>query len=198
MGYVAPSTYLLGESAGERFALRDPHQINFWAFLNGSIAGTGHSEPVKSPAAVSYPHIFADVLDPVSVNGRKPGLKGWMPGTYSLTQLAIVRPSKYQKATFSGKRLDVMGYAFSFSQNNFLVISKHPTPPDYVSREQFQTPNYGEMQLDSPPDIDKLLPEEQRLFRAESGRPNEWRIHIPDELVKTVRERLNSESSSKQ
>ena len=196
MAYIAPSTYLVGEAAGDGIVLRDPHQIKFWAFLDGSTSGKEHPEPRKSPAVVSSPHIFVDVLDPKSVNGRKPGPKGWMPGTYRMTQLVIVRPSKYQKATFSGQRFDVM--SFAYSQNQRLVVSKHATPPDYLSRQQDRTPNYGEMELDSPPDIDRLLPEDQRLFRAESGRPNEWTIRIPDELVKAVREKLKSESSSKQ
>jgi hypothetical protein len=193
--YNAPSTYLVGEAEGVGIVLRDPHQVKFWAFLDGSVSGRVQADPVKAPAFLSSPHLFADVLDPRSENGRKLGPKGWMPGTYRMTQLVIGRPSKYQRATFPGQRFDVM--SFAYNQNQRLVVSKLEAPPGYPSGRQDRTPNFGQLELDNPLDIDRLLPEDQRLFQAESARPNDWTIRIPDELVKACREKLASAEASR-
>lgn len=193
--YGTPDQYILMESQGIGDELYDPLQVRFWAFPNGRPSFNVGSARARTSAENQSQFIFADVLDPVATKGPKTELKRWMPGTYRMAQLVIIRPSEDEKATFAGRRYDVLKSAAS--RDRRMAVIQYTAAPDYESRREGRIPHFNTLEVVDSIDLDQVLPEDRRVFKVEAVQPNDWTIHVPDALVKAVKERLTPKDEAK-
>jgi hypothetical protein len=194
LAYKTVTKAVLGDSRGSNIELLDPHRISLWAFLDGSATGPGERLPSKSDSEASPAHLFAGIVDGASGPAPVTVMKRWTPGTYRMTQMLILRPSRHQKASFAGQRYDVLKHANSPSSR--LFVERQVMPPDHDRKPRRAMANFGALEPVDSVDLDGLLPENQRRFEARSGQPNKWTIRIPDEFIKAGRKALQSEEAS--
>ena len=173
-----------------------------------TIQGGGYVDPTRK--AVLGVGDFADLLE-ADLEELKPrgASLDFEIGTYGLSELIVLRPSRSRDVEPGRRRLDVL-VAIS-AQHYARVIhvdTKPPTEDDIRNASPIVTRAINEGQLPgfeigflrSTPTIpisNEYWLRIDNAFEAKLGQNNEWTIPLPDELMQAVRDALKVEAAPK-
>ena len=168
------------------FEIRRGHALFFWQRFGAGSA------------------VWADVLGVNLSEAKSPAASvSWEPGSYSLSELVILRSLPVGLAKDSRKRFEVL-FASTRGRDRFTYaagpeLHKLANAPRTIELELelenvdsslpgiLKIPNWGEVRIDVAPAYWTI---NSNRFRLAIRRRNEWRIPLPDALVKAIRETL--------
>ena len=147
-------------------------------------------------ATSSPPQLRADVLtcDLRAINGSAESLK-WERGTYYFSELIVLRPSESSADKAGRERFEVIVRCYPAPDNLGTYEGTHdflqepPTDDQLRDRIRFK----GGHEQTSVKGLGLPIETWSRAVKFFEARPdhvNEWRITLPEELIKAVREKL--------
>jgi hypothetical protein len=164
----------------------------------GGLVLVGNENPgeVKQVESPTYFWILRSNSNPVQVdllksNLRKGGAIQIVSGHYRLRSLILLKPTEQEHAEFHGTRGEVLA---AIARTPILTLAVEETPTDTSNPLNGQRP-MGAGHLDVVQHSDaywREIPD----FKAEKGESNEWKIKIPDALLKAAQEKLEAESKA--
>jgi hypothetical protein len=117
-----------------------------------------------------------------------------LPGSYRVQKLSVVRPRKDFAAGFQGERCElVVLFMPRFMNEGVMPLSE---PPGELAIPTVPIPSFGRQgatPLESSIVSDSYW-RKAPTFEAKKGQPNVWSVRLPDELTRTVREKLKAET----
>ncbi len=152
-------------------------------------------EVAKSPGAnlIRQNQVYVDVagLD----LSRVPKPMTWHEGAYDMVMIAAVKPTKSPAPSLDGERCALLALA----GRRFLQESAHlfQEPPRNAADLRIGQGNYGQKPFAAVPVADTYWKETEAGLAVKRGQLNDWKIHLPDELTKAVREKLKSDAEAK-
>ncbi len=141
--------------------------------------------------------VRADILDK-DLDRHHPDTKQMEVGTYALSRLFVLRPVRTPEIPPRRRRYEVLVACLPNGVNQFIELL--PEPPTENLDSTFVTERLPG-QMSAGPSLATLeLPADywtQAVFEARLGRPAQWTIAIPDELIKAARERLAGDPATR-
>jgi len=189
--YQAPLRWGTGDFLREVLLGPDPGQVrhlagdgmSFWRLAARGASGFDPSAPIYADGTLLN-RVQGDVE-----NG------GWERGKYNLKRLVVLQPTSLPSPPEETLRYRLLALASSRFQGGAEPVTLHEKPPGEpgILGGSVGLSNVSGIALSAS--SSKLW---EITFSAEPGKPNEWRIALPEELITAVRETLTAEPEGKQ
>lgn len=159
----------------------ESNQFYSWASGGEVIASKGGQELKGGKFYVDFPGIEQKGAD-------------FPPGSYVLHELRAMRPLKERPANFRGARYGLLAFCappFPYRQSG-MQVPVFPQPPTDDVNPNSGLGSFMVVNM-SPFAASNSYWRQAPTFEARKDQPNHWTIHLPDELIKAVREKLKDE-----
>jgi hypothetical protein len=152
--------------------------------------------PKKGPVSAESVPLFAEARawDPSTemADGT-----GWQRGDYRLLRLVVLQPTTTASPNKTSRRFRVLAYAAG--PNSVDAVYKFDSPPDEWTDPAAPAPSPPVATLGyNSTYVLRLASDPAGFnFRAEEGKPNDWLIPLPENLLQAVREKLKAPDEAK-
>jgi hypothetical protein len=191
--------------------LRMDGSLYFWRFADPNEGGAGPNEGGTEGAEIQQRNptgVFADLRTeyaPLDTRPRKLDV-----GKYNVIRLVLLRSYPSQNRKIPRERFEVLAYTSANSMwPSFLGINVVARPPDEIEHPYPQQVEMGQgggmaqsrSQLAARTKFvavsDSYWQSADAHFEAQPGAPCAWTIHLPDELIKRLRDEIKSKQPAK-
>jgi hypothetical protein len=119
----------------------------------------------------------------------------WHEGAYEMVQIAVAKPTRNLTPSFQGERCELLAVAGrGFLNETAFAVQEPPTDSTIPNAGQI---GYGQKSFIGVSTTENYWKETESGLVVKSGHPNDWIIHLPDELTKAVREKMKSDAEAK-